>query len=238
MKSQLYVPEMTRKYLKSEILSYVKIYFEKLLPVFRDIESEADKFSTDFYDNFMNQPAHDEYIDPSSIAEQALEMGIEHYSYLKLGKYNLTATWHATLYQLWEQQLRLFLFREMSHVYNLEFKTFCTTIAEIKKEFAFHNVDIETFVCWSKIDELSLLCNVIKHGPGNSAEHLQKINPALFRKEPILFDKEKEINYMATYNTTLLEETLTIDETTLQEYKEALLSFWDEIPERSYSKEL
>ena len=43
---------------------------------------------------------------------------------------------------------------------------------------------------------------------------------------------------METYNTTLLEETLTIDETTLQEYKEALLSFWDETPERSYSKEL
>ncbi len=229
---------MTRRYLKSEILSYVQIYFEKLLPVFKDIESEANKLSNDFYDNFMNQPAHDGYIDPSSIAEQALEIAIEHYSYLDRGKYNLTATWHAALYQLWEQQLRLFLFREMSHVDKLEFKTFCTNIAEIKKKFAFHNVDVETLVCWSKINELRLLCNVIKHGPGDSAEKLLKINPSLFRKESALFEKEKGIDYMETYKTTLLEETLNIDETTLQQYKEALLSFWDEIPERNYNIEL
>ena len=76
MRSQLYIHEMTKRHLKSELLSYVKIYFDKLLPVFLDIESEADKLSNDFYNNFMNQPADNEYIDPSSIADQALEMGI------------------------------------------------------------------------------------------------------------------------------------------------------------------
>lgn len=238
MRSQLYVPEMTRAYLKSEITSYVEIYFQKLLPVFNDIENEADKLANDFYDDFMNQPANDEYIDPPSIAEQALEMGIKHYSYLMLGKYNLTATWHATLYQLWEQQLRLFLFMEISHVKKLEFKSFCTTMNEIKEAFALHNVDIESFGCWSKISELRFLCNVIKHGAGDSSEKLRKLNPALFKKEPALFEKKKDIDYMDTYKTTLLEETLNIDQTTLQQYKEALLSFWDEIPERNYSEEL
>lgn len=238
MRSQLYVPEITRAYLKSEIAFYVEIYFQKLLPVFNDIENEADKLANDFYDNFMNQLADDEYIDPASIAEQALEMGIKHYSYLRLGKYNLTATWHATLYQLWEQQLRLFLFREISHVKKLEFKSFCTTMNEIKETFALHNVDIESFGCWSKISELRLLCNVIKHGAGDSSEKLRKLNPSLFRKEPALFEREKDIDYMDTYKTTLLEETLNIDQTTLQQYKEALLSFWDEIPERNYSNEL
>lgn len=135
MKSQLYVPETTRRYLKSEISAYVEMYFQKLLPVFKDIESDADKYENDFYDNFMSQPASDDFIDPSSIAEEALEIGIEHYSYLKLGKYRLTATWHATIYQLWEQQSRLFLFREMSHVCNIQFESFCTKLSEIKKKF-------------------------------------------------------------------------------------------------------
>ncbi|MBM4137663.1 MAG: hypothetical protein FJ241_12670 [Nitrospira sp.] len=231
MKSQLYVPEKTRKYLKSEISSYVEIYFQKLLPVFKDIENDAENYAKDFYDNFMSQPAYDEFIDPASIAEKALEIGIEHFSYLKLGKYNLTATWHATLYQLWEQQLRLFLFREMSHVYKLEIKTFCTTIERIKEKFLFHNVDIESFPCWPRINELRLLCNVIKHGPGDSERKLLEIKPDLFKKD-------NDIDYMEVYKTTLLEETLNIDETTLQNYKDALLSFWDEIPERNYSQEL
>ncbi|MCJ7789976.1 MAG: hypothetical protein MUP69_07300 [Candidatus Atribacteria bacterium] len=231
MKSQLYLPETTRRYLKSEISDYVEIYSQKLLPVFKNIESDADKYENDFYDNFMSQPAYNGSIDPSSIAEEALEIGIEHYSYLKLGKYSLTATWHATLYQVWEQQSRSFLFNEMSHVYNIQFETFCTELSEIKKAFKLHNVDIESFSCWPQIRELSLLCNVIKHGDGDSAKRLRKIKPALFKQEA-------GIDYMKTFKTTLLEETLNINEMTLQNYREALLSFWDEIPERNYSDEL
>jgi len=89
MKSQLYVPETTRRYLKSEISAYVKMYLQKLLPVFKDIESDADKLADGFYDNFMSQPAYDDFIDPSSIAEKAEEIGIEHYTVLFLLVYLL-----------------------------------------------------------------------------------------------------------------------------------------------------
>jgi hypothetical protein len=231
MRSQLYLPEITRKYLKSKISDYVEIYCQKLLPVFKDIESDANKIRDDSYDNLMSQPAYGDFIDPSSIAEDAEDIGIEHYSYLKLGKYSLTATWHATLYQVWEQQSRRFLFREMSHVYNIQFETFCINLSEIKEKFKFHNVDIKSFSCWPQIKELHLLCNVIKHGNGLSAKELRKMKPALFKQED-------SIDHMKTFKTTLLEETLNINETTLQNYREALLSFWDEIPERNYSNEL
>jgi len=224
MKSQLYVTEITRRYLKSEISDYIEIYFQKLLPVFKDIESDADKCANDFYDNFMSQPASDDFIDPSSIAEEALDIGIEHYSYLELGKYRLTATWHATLHQLWEQQSRLFLFREMSRVKKVQFETFCTNLSEIKEKFKLHNVDIESFSCWPQINDLSLLCNVIKHGDGCSAKKLRKIKPTLFKQED-------GTDHMEIFKTTLLEETLHINEMTLQNYRDALLSFWDEIPE-------
>ncbi len=231
MKSQLYLTEIKRKYLKSEISDYVKIYCQKLLPVFKDIESDAVKYADDFFDSSMSQPAYDDSIDPASIAENAQEEGIEHYSYLKLGKYSLTATWHATLYQIWEQQSRRFLFQEISHAYNIQFETFCTKLPEIKKKFEFHKVDIESFSCWPEIEELSLLCNVIKHGEGKSAKNLRKIKPELFTQED-------GTDYMETFKTTLLEETLNINEMTLQSYRDALLSFWDEIPERNYSTEL
>lgn len=232
MKSQLYVPEVTRRYLQSQISSFVEIYFQKLLPVFRDIEKDADKRANDFYNEFMNQPSYDDSIDPASIAEKALNIGIEHYSYLKLGKYHLTAIWHAMLYQLWEQQLRSFLFREISHVKKIDFKGFCKDFGEITDELKFHNVDIKSFSCWAKIDELRELCNVIKHGDGRALNRLRKINPSLFKKGSVI-----AIDLVELYKTSLLEETLNLNETTLQDYKDALLSFWEEIPERNYSND-
>ena len=228
MKGQLYLPEAKRKYFKSEILNFVEIYTQKLLPVFKDIESVADKFADDFYNKIMNQSGGNDMLDPGSITETALDEGIDYYSYLKLGKYNLTAIWHATLYQVWEQQTRLFLFREMSHVLEIQFETFCIKLSETKEKFKLHNIDIESFSCWPKINELRLLCNVIKHGSGSSEKKLRKINP-------VLFNQKYGIDHMKTFKTTLLEETLSIDEKTLKNYNKALLSFWDEIPERSYS---
>lgn len=230
MISQLYVNDATRRKLKSQIQSFGEIYFQKLLPVFNNIEDEADNLENEFYDDFMHQPAHDEYIDPSAIAEQSLNIGIEHYSYLRMGKYNLIASWHAMLYQLWEQQSRSFLFREMSHIHKIEFQSFCTNLAEIKRNYKFHNVRLEQFTCWTRIKELCLLCNVIKHGDGDSAKKLRKIKPEMFKQEA-------EVDYMDAYRTTLMEETLNITDITLNNYREALLSFWDEIPERNYSSE-
>ena len=115
--------------------------------------------------------------------------------------------------------------------HNIQFETFCTKLLEIKKKFKLHNVDIESFSCWPQINELRLLCNVIKHGDGGSAKSLRKIKPALFKQED-------NIDYMKTFKTTLLEKTLNINEMTLKSYRKALLSFWDEIPERNYSDEL
>jgi len=231
MKSQLYLPKIMREILKSQISDYVGIYSQKLLPVFKEIERDADKHANDFFDNSMSQPASGDSFDPASIAETARDEGIDYYLYLSLGKYNLTATWHATLYQVWEQQTRRFLFQEISCVHNIPFEKFCTNLSELKEKFRFHNVDIESFSCWSQISELSLLCNVIKHGEGPSAKELRKIKPMLFKQE-------HGTEYMKTFKTTLLEVTLRVDEKTLQNYSEALLSFWDEIPERNYSDEL
>jgi len=226
MKSQLYLPEAKRKHFKSEISNFVKIYSQKLLPVFKDIESDADKYADDFYNNFMSQPGCDDSVDPASIAENALDEGIDYYSYLELGKYNLTATWHATLYQVWEQQLRSFLFCEISHTRNIKFEKFYDCLSKIKEKFRLYKIYIESFSCWPKINELKLLCNVIKHGSGCSEKELRKIKPALFKQED-------GIDHMKTFKTTLLEETLNINEMTLHSYRDALLSFWDEIQERN-----
>ena len=234
MKSQLFLPKWTRELLKSQISSYVGIFSERLFPVFADMERDADERADKLYNHFMNEPSWDENVDPASVAEDARDASVEYYSYLKLGKYHLTATWHAMLYQIWEQQVRLFLFREISHVEKIEFEQFCATkpIKEIKDKFRNHKVYIERFTCWGKIDELRLLCNVIKHSDGRALKTLRKRSPDLLKKGTA------PVDLMELYKTSLLEETLNIDETTLEGYKEALLTFWEEVPERSFSDEL
>ena len=76
---------------------------------------------------------------------------------------------------------------------------------------------------------MRLLCNVIKHGDGDSALELHGVNPSLFKIED-------GFEHIDLYRTTLLEETLAIDTTTLKGFEDAIYKFWDELPERSYSK--
>ena len=233
MKSQLYVPEHTRRYFQSQISSFIEIYSQKLLPVFKEMGKEADKCASDFYNDYMNQPSNGDSVDPGSIAEEARDIGVEHYCFLKLGRYHLTAAWHAMLYEFWEQQIRSFLFREISKDKATgDFKNFCDDLGKIKTELELHNVDIKKWLCWNKIDELHLLCNVIKHSDGWSLDRLRKKNPAVLKKGSVV-----DVELVELYRTSLLEEALNIDETTLQDYKDALLSFLENIHERNYSDE-
>lgn len=225
------MPQMTREYHKGQIADFVWVYFEKLLPVFEHIEADSDTVANDFYESAMNSPAPDDYVDGSEFADAALHRGIAHYHMLSLGRYTLTASWHATLYQFFEQQLRLFLFREISHTFDVPFPGFCTDMRKIEDTFSFHNLEIAKLRCWNQIKELRLLSNVIKHGDGQSTATLRNLNPQIFRVDTIA-------DYLELYRSTLLEETLAIDDQTLRAYVHAVSSFWDELPERSFSDEL
>jgi hypothetical protein len=232
MKSLLYVDNRDRQYRKSQIEDFSRILIDKLLPIFSNIEQEAEQYANSSLHEFAADHGYED-IDPGDIAETMEEIKLEYYEYLRLGRYNVTSSWHATLYELFEQQLRAFLFQEMSFHSNLDFKVFCHKgkIEEIKKKFLFHNLDVEKLACWPLINELRLVCNVVKHGEGGSAEQLRQLNPSIFVKL-------EDINLMELYGTTILEETLDLNENSFTRYQQAILSFWDEIPERNYSNEL
>lgn len=156
VKSQIYIPQVKRKYHKSEISTFVDVFDDKLFPVFKDIEKQAAQYTKDYYHKFMEKPG-DDSIDFVTIAENALEEGIDYYSSLTLAKYQFTAMSIATLYLMWEQQVRRLLYTEMSHLSRPEFKTFCTKIGQIKECFSFHNLNIEELECWPEINKLRLI---------------------------------------------------------------------------------
>jgi len=232
MKSQLYIDDWKRKYYKSTIEAFKKFFNDKLFSNFDNIEDDAEKFVQEYNNELSSMPS-DGSIDMFDIAERVQDKGIIFYSELKLVKYQFEAISISSLYHIWEQQTRKYLYDEMRHVCKLNFSEFCKGgITDIKKLFSFHNLNLTKLQCWELIDELRLLCNVIKHGDGNSAKQLLKKNSNLFNR------KNSDIDFNLPLDTTLLEETLNIDQELFNKYADNLIAFWDELPERSFSNEL
>lgn len=221
---------MIRNYHKKQIDNYAWPYFNRILPQFENIEDEANKYSQDIFDDLCNNCPNPEDQDPSDFVAPASEAGLMHYEMLKLGLYTSTVCWHATLFEFFNQQNRLFLYKELSRYYEIQFNSFCMSFTDVKNIYNNSSVNIENISSWKKINELRLLCNVIKHSDGYSSKELRMIAPRLFLSD-------NTIDYLELYKTTLLEVTLNINRKTLCTYINAVKTFWDELPDKIEIKE-
>lgn len=239
MKSQLYLYDFRRRSLQKSIELFKNTYSKKINPVFKNIEDESKAVAEEKYQE-LGKDFHPDYHDPGDFVEDAWEAGIEHYEGMALMEYNTKLMWISTLYQFWEQQVRKFIYEEVTRTHKfickegkeILFKDFCTKgINDIKKEFVMFDQDLEKFKCWIKINELRLLTNVIKHGDGWSATELKKLRPDFFKVSSL------NDNLLDLYKTTLNEKVLNINDDEFQKYCEAIIEFWDELPERMYCKD-
>jgi len=121
---QLYLDRLMREYYKSTIESFHEIFHKRIYPNFENIEEESETLTEEYYKKLGELPGDDNF-DMSDAAEIAQDKGISYYMELRLVKYQLTAMSITSLYHLWEQQLRKFLFDEISHNVKLEFISFC-----------------------------------------------------------------------------------------------------------------
>lgn len=226
MRPQLYLPHMDKEYLKYEIGQFVDLFLLKLEPVFNNIDAEADEHGNNYFDS-SELHYYSEDIDPADLAERAMDKAIEHYEFLSLGKYVLIASWHVALFEAFEQQVRYFIHKELSHYYRLSINHIFSRFDDLKKILAFFRVDLSTLSGLKEIDHLRLLSNVIKHGEGESANELR-------RKRPDLIKSYDDIELLELYGSSLIEEVLNINQDTLKDFGKAIEQFWDSFPERSY----
>ena len=235
MKSQLYLWSKLREKLVAEIELFRDTYAERVQPVFANVEEEADKIQENYYNQFMSTSVEDyNCIDPGDIADSALQLGLDYYEKYSLMRYNNLAMWIAMLYQYWEQQVRLFLFNEERHTFEINFKDFCSKgIAQIIEEFRFHKINLEDLKCWEDINILRLVCNTLKHGDGGAAQKLKQIEPKFFIREGL-----KDYDLLAVYKSTLLYEVLNISDEDFRKFCNSLIEFWRELPESMYSDEI
>lgn len=237
MKAHLYLYDDLRIKFQKPIYLYKNTYSEKAISIFSDIEKDADSVAEGRFSELGQ--SYDPYSnDAVDIAEAAMFAGLEYYEGMSLMRYNTKLMWISTLYQFWEQQVRKFLFEEINRTHKLldennnevPFKKFCAKgIDDIKKEFLEFELNLEKLASWEKINELRLLANVIKHGDGHAATKLKTIRPRYFNGD---FDT---CDLLDLYKTTLNEITLNIDDNEFDEYCDAIIRFWGELPERMYS---
>ncbi|MFY0204856.1 hypothetical protein P3K77_20090 [Bacillus cytotoxicus] len=227
-----------RKNLQQPYELYFQTYTDRISPVFENIDQEAEEVAKNAYNQMMMNIGYED-CDPGDFADDAWEFGIDYYQNVALMRYNTKLMWISTMYQFWEQQVRRFLYKEMTRsgykAFNknqqeIEYKDFCKNIVKIKEFFLKFNVDVETLPCWEKVNELRLLANVIKHGPGESAEKLLKIRPDIFDSSCI------STNLLDLYQTTLNDVVINISDQDFKMYADALRDFWGELPDRMLLK--
>lgn len=181
MRAQLYLDDRIRKMLIEPFETFSKTYVERVIPIFYSLEEESKTIADEKYHD-LGMYFNPERYDPADYTEMAWEAGLEHYESMSLMQYNMRLMWISTLYQFWEQQVRKFVFEEVTRTHtfidkkgnNVGFSAFCTRgIDDIKDAFNEFGQDLEKLNSWSKIEELRLLANVIKHGDGWSATKLK-----------------------------------------------------------------
>ena len=238
MRAQLYLDNRIRKMLKEPFETFAKTYIERVIPIFSSLEEESQTIADEKY-NDLGRHFNPESDDPADYAEIAWEAGLEHYESMSLMQYNMRLMWFSTLYQFWEQQVRKFVFEEVTRTHKfidkkvneVAFAGFCTRgIGDIKEEFNEFGQDLKKLNSWSKIEELRLLANVIKHGDGWSATKLKQLRPDFFDSTIISTD------LLDLYKTTLGERVLNIHDSEYKIYCNAIIQFWDELPDVLYSK--
>ena len=144
MYAQLYLYPKLKERFQKQYDNYVDVYFNKVVAIFDNLETEANERAQDHYE-YLGQFYDPERHDYEDFADLAFEKGLEYFEAVSLVKYNNKLMWISTMYQFWEQQVRKFLFDEIKKsgviLYNrkgqeINFKSYCKNgINSIKEEF-------------------------------------------------------------------------------------------------------
>lgn len=233
MPSQLYLWGPLKQQYIDDLTFLKEMFFGRIQPIFANAEVEAEAYEKELWDSIMSRPCtEDTYFDPGDYVDAIQEKAVERYDMLRLMHYRNLATWICNLCQVWEQQLYSFVIHEAEQE-GLKYDP-----SDIKRGFAFskdvfewHQQPFEKMDSWGKIKELRLLVNVIKHAEGDSEQKLRKLRPDYFTQDVC----GTQHDLMSLYHTTLLEPTLMIQEQDFLDYFNALIKFWEDLPERMYT---
>ncbi|PFJ24558.1 hypothetical protein COI92_23865 [Bacillus anthracis] len=221
--------------------------------VYEQLNTRTDELQTKFRveaESRLSNSFHPEYSDYGDFLESVMDYVFERLDEQFLMYYQFELMSLSNLYQVFEQQLRKWLYGEMTHHLNEyinqvefihvndknenaydkfygDFGKLTKLLTELKLTFTdlFGNEEpiVETDI-WKIIRECNLLSNTYKHGSGHSATNLYKLYPQYF-------EKVNSTRLMDLYRTTNLEQVLNVDKIIFEKYSNAMKEFWKNMKE-------
>ncbi|MCC6502664.1 MAG: hypothetical protein IT362_05975 [Deltaproteobacteria bacterium] len=224
-------PSYWSKYFKEVFCKQINTFTDsiasRVLPTFDQIESEAEAAAEKEWERLGS--LYSEYSDMGDVAERAQEAGIDYYQSLEAVRQSLVNITATALYHMFEQQVFLFHRKQVLHPEE-ENNIKLINMEEFKKRLAGFDISIEAISAWSKVKELEVVANAVKHAEGRSAVELLSLRPDLFdhpaiQKYPFFnFGISRPHVYMPLAGEDIY---LTIND--LNTYSSALVSFWEEL---------
>lgn len=224
----LYLDEFVK-----EINYFTKSLIEKVLPAFNNIEEEAEKVKAETYER-LSSIGNPEWFDPADIAEDVLHAEVDFYILADGIVQGITNMFTAGLYHLFEQQFLKLHRQELLMPYGQENEPSLLTLDEAQKRLiAEYKIDVSAFSTWSKICELKLVANCIKHADGPSCEKLKIIRPDLLIHQSMKEEKDKTgfAGSMGPVYQPLAGEGLYVRLDDFKIYIGVVIEFWKEFAE-------
>lgn len=217
----------SRHEFSTQLAAIVDALETRILPAFDGVDKEGEAVAKDAWERFMSAPGTGDE-EPGDFVEAAEQAGVSHYVLLhgiRQGMLNLFA---AALYHAFEQQVMLLFRREILDPQE-ENDSRLFQMMEFQKRLKGLGIDITEFSSWSKIDELRLVANTVKHAEGDSAQKLHGQRPDLFehpdlRKQGLSFGTSNPHVFLP-----LPGEDLYVSLEDIRQYRDALLEFWKEL---------
>ncbi|MDM8151045.1 hypothetical protein [Priestia megaterium] len=193
-------------------------------------EANVETYRKELVDSFSTHYNY-EYVDAGDVFATIEEETWEFREAQNLMEYNYHFSLLSTMYQMFEQQLRKFIYEELNHRLSPvrtdgEFADFGANMGKIKKAFKHVNYDLESNLYWHTIDTLADLVNAYKHGDGRSAKNLYKKHPEFFLQYH--HTKERVMDRALTTNTEIVFD---MKEANFDKFANTLIYFWDDFPE-------
>lgn len=205
-----------------------------MLPSLPDPSIEAERVKEELWQSFNSRSGTGNE-DPADIAERVESSAIDEYIQLagmRQGAVNMATV---MLWHLLEQQAISFMHYKMLSRNELllaredpDIHKVLYTFDKFQKKSRSLEIDLNKLSSFSKLSELRLVANTIKHGAGSSANKLYKLRPELFSPTGIPENKSSFFPQPQNVRLPAAGEDIYVSEDDLNIYFDAAGTFWKE----------
>ena len=200
--------------------------FRDVLRTFDNLDERANEKA----DEFFNKYPGNEYTDPGDVADWANDHSLAWWETMVSLRQSMVNLLAAGLYHLIEQQLGA-LSRDCAY------ERVRDTNLDVVKTWYMTNlgIDLPSLEPWTKLHELRLVANSVKHAEGGSAKQLRGLRPDLFQNPAFAHIRAEMgarwLDRQESLATPLAGEDLFVTEDDLRNYSAAAVALFEGIVE-------